>query len=224
MFLPARLAAHTGIAFAETQGETIDAPGANGQGRSIADGAEVSIKAAREVEMGDSDEATVDVIAEGETLTLPAARVLREGNLTRAPDGSFAVFDVIESCGDLCHTAIYLVARDGRRVRLGGGVVDLVVAWRSDGKEVAIGSGSLWIVSLPALAVRQLPEYTAPAYSPDGTLYVRDQHGSAFTVGAKVELKWRAPPSPPPEEGDHGADDPPPVRFDAAGKPSFEPG
>ena len=70
-----------------------------------------------------------------------------------------------------------------------------------------------------------LESYTAPAYAPDGTLYIRDQDGSAyiFAAGSKPRLVFKAEKDEAePEEDDYGADDPMPVEFDAAGKPQFD--
>ena len=222
-FLAAKLDDKHGVVFAETRGGTVEATGAGGAKTSIADGTVAEIAAVKEADMSSSEDATVDVVVDGQPVTVPAARVLLEANLLRSPDGAVALFSVIESCGDLCHTIHYVIATDGRRAKLGGGVADVVAAWRPDGTQAAIGSGNLWLVNLPELAVREVADFTAPAYAPDGTLYVRDHDGSAFTGvdGGKPKRVWKAEPLES-EEDDYGADDPPPVEFDAAGKPSFE--
>jgi len=221
-FLPAKLDAKQGIVFAETRGGTVDAIGADKARTTLPDGTVVEIAEVKEADMSTSDEASVDVVVGGKTVTVPAARVLLEATLQRSPDGAFAVMSVIESCGDLCHTIHYAIASDGRRAKLGDGVADVVVAWSKDGKQAAIGSGNLWLVSLPDLAVRLVEGFTAPAYAPDGTLYVRDHDGSAYTgvESGKKKRVFKAEPLEP-EEGDYGADDPPPVEFDAKGKPDF---
>ncbi len=223
-FLPASIADGRGIALADAQGGTIAATADDGSKIEIADGAAVAIAEIAEMGMGAGgpDSATVDVVVGGKRVALPAGQVLHEEALQRSPDGAVAVFSFINSCGDLCHTMLYVVASDGRRAKLGDGVVDVVVAWRADGKELAVGSGSLWLVALPELQVRAVHEYTAPAYAPDGTLYVRDQDGSAYTLtGTEATRVHKAKKQPPLEEGDYGADDPPPVTFDADGRPRF---
>jgi hypothetical protein len=221
-FLPSRLEANQGVLFAVEAGGTIEARTGDGATKSLNDGSVVEIKDIREAEMGDAD-SSVEIVSDGVTYTVGVAQVLREDSLTRSPDGAFAVFHVIVTCGDLCHSTGYVVTSAGKRVLLGDGVVDLAVAWRKDGKELAVGSGALWIVSLSDLAVRKLEEYTAPAYAPDGTLYVRDHEGSAYILAATAqpEQVWKAPEQPEPEEGDYGAGDPEPVAFGADGAPSY---
>ena len=48
------------------------------------------------------------------------------------------------------------------------------VAWRPDGKQVATGQWGLHLIALPAGKVTKLPQFTAPAYAPDGRLLVRE--------------------------------------------------
>jgi hypothetical protein len=224
-FLPAVLAPKTGIAFAETRGGRVQGKAANGSKTSIRDGAPVAVVSVHQAEMGDPDSSTVEVKVDGKRSTVPITAVLWEEALQRSPDGAFAVFSAITACGDLCHTEIFLVGRDGKRVPLGGGGVDVAVAWRPDGKEVAVGSGSLWLVALPGLTVRPVEDYMAPAYAPDGTLYVRDRDGSAYKLrSGKAKRVWKAPPAAEPEDGgdmEGGAMEPTPVKFDRAGKPNF---
>lgn len=209
---------------AETAGGTVEATAKDGAKVKLADGARVDVVAANEMEMGaDSSSSTIEITSGGKQWVLPLLNVLTEERLARSPDGKYAVFSAIDHCGDACHTVLYVVATDGRREKLGDGVVDRVVAWRQDGKELAVGSGILWLVRLPALEVQSDEQYTAPAYAPDGTLYVRDPDGSAYKLGAgKAKRVFKAPKPPPPLEGDYGADDPVPVEFDAAGKPTYK--
>lgn len=223
-FLPAKLDDKHGVVFAETKGGTVEATGADKAKTTIPDGTVVEIAEVKEADMSTRDEAAVDVVVGGKTVTVPAARVLLEANLQRSPDAAFAVMSVIERCGDLCHTIHYIVAADGKRAKIGDGVVDIAVGWSKDGKQAAIGSGQLWLVSLPDLAVRAIEKYTAPAYGPDGVLYVRDNEGSVWTGvegGGKAKRVWKSPWWIELED-DYGADDPPPVNFDASGKPDFK--
>lgn len=229
-FLPAKLDAKQGVLFAAEPGGTIDGKSASGAIEKLADGTVVEVGEIVEPDMSSGDTPpTAQVTVGGKTYTVRSQDVLTEANLARSPDGTAAVFSVITSCGDLCHTAAWIVNSAGKRASLGEGGVDTVTAWRKDGKEVAIGSASLVIVSLPDLTVRTLDRYTAPAYGPDGTLYVRDHDGSAFTLGAndKASRVWKAPKQPAAdseeeeEEGEYGADAPSPVTFDPAGKPKY---
>ena len=215
-FFPDKLAEKQGVILADTRGGTVEG---------IADGTVVDIGEMNEAMMGSEESSTAAVTANGRTVKVPMIHLLREASIQRSSDGKFAVLSQIESCGDLCHSMHFIVAADGRRVRLGDGVADIVVAWKKDGTEVAVGSGHLWIVALDDLTVRNVESYTAPAYGPDGTLYVRDHDGSAFIVaGAAAPRRvWKAPPVEPSGDDEYGADDPDPVRFDDRGKPIYEP-
>jgi hypothetical protein len=215
-FLPAKLGEKQGVILADTRGGTVEG---------IADGTVVDIGEMNEAMMGSDESSTASVTAGGKTVTVPMIHLLREASMQRSPDGKFAVLSQIESCGDLCHSMHFIVAADGRRARLGDGVVDIVVAWKKDGTEVAVGSGHLWIIALDDLTVRKVESYTAPAYGADGMLYARDHDGSAFIVaGAAAPRRvWKAPPKEPSEDDEYGADDPDPVRFDDKGVPIYEP-
>lgn len=217
-FFPARFADKQGVILAEQRGGSVEG---------IADGTVVTIGEVSESMMGSEGDSMAEVSADGKTAKVPMIRLLREQSIQRSPDGKFAVLSQIESCGDLCHTMHFVIAADGRRVRLGDGVVDVVVAWKKDGSELAVGSGHLWIVTLSDLSVRKVDAYTAPAYGPDGTLYARDHDGSAFIVGGAGAPKrvWKAPPKEPSELelDEYGADDPDPVRFDDKGQVIYEP-
>jgi hypothetical protein len=224
--VPSKLGDKQGIIFAETAGSTVAGKGDGGATVAIPDGAAVEIVAENEAMMGGGEEdASTVILHEGKKLTVPAIRLLVEGALERSPDGRLAVFSTIVSCGDLCHRELYVLAADGRRERLGDGVADVVVAWSKDGKQAAVGSGQLWLVDIATLRVTPLESYTAPAYAPDGTLYIRDQDGSAYILaaGSEPRLVFKAEKDEAePEEDDYGADDPMPVEFDAAGKPQFD--
>lgn len=221
-FLPTQIPAKHGIAFAEAAGGTSEAKAPDGTAVPVKDGTVLTVDREGEAVIGNSKASMDAITVAGNKLSISARNVIVESRLKRSPDGSTALFYLIDSCGDVCHTELSVVTSDGRRVALGDGTVDVVAAWRKDGKELVVGSGGLWIVSLPDLAVQTLDEYTAPAYGPDGTLYVRDQDGSGFTlVGAEAKRVFKAKKPPPLQEGDYGADDPTPPTFNAAGKPTF---
>jgi hypothetical protein len=215
-FLPEKLAEKKGLVIAEAKGGTVEG---------IPDGAVVDVVADHTAEMGGEDASTMDVAYGGKTVTIPATRVVSEAGLQRSPDNKFAVYSTIVSCGDLCHTEVYVVGTDGSRVKLGDGVVDVVVAWSKDGTTAAVGSGTLWLVDLAA-GLKSTPheDYTSPAYGPDGVLYVRDTDGSAFTGVEAGKPKRVYKTKRPKDDGDeYGANQPIPVLFDKkSGKPIFD--
>jgi hypothetical protein len=218
--LPAKLGEKAGVVFAEKQGDQVTAT-VKGQSVMIPDGTKVEVVSVKEAEMG-ADEGSVTVKFEGKDVELKPDRVLLEGLLKRSPDGKHAVFAPLVGCGDLCHSVIYLLGADGKRTKIADGSVDTSVAWQPD--KVAIGDHGLWIVTLADHAVKSLEDYTSPAYSPKGVLYVRDFTGSAFTVeGDKPKRVWKAPKQKPSgdEEGDMAPEDPAPVKFDGD-KPKFD--
>jgi hypothetical protein len=216
-FLPATIDAKSGVVFAEQAGGAVEG---------IADGTIVKVIDEAGGAVGDQADATVTIEHGGKKLTVRMDRVLREGSverLYRSPDGKHAVFAPIVACGDFCHSVLWLISTvDGRRVKLGDGGPDTHVAWHPDGSTVAVGSGSLWIVSRADHAVTAMAEHTSPSYSPDGTLYIRDRAGSAYTIasGGKPVRVWDSEK----EDGDEdemSSDDPKPVEFED-GKPNFE--
>ncbi|HEU5056675.1 MAG TPA: hypothetical protein VFU21_09110, partial [Kofleriaceae bacterium] len=222
-FLPPAIDKKSGIIFAEKAGGTV---------KGIKDGTVVEVVGESGGAVADMADATVTVKHEGRKVKLRADRVLRDidvEQIRRSPDNQYAVFSPIYACGDVCHSVLWLIsARDGKRVKLGEGGPDVEVAWHPKGGTVAAGSGGLWIVSLADYKVKELEEYTSPAYSPDGTLYVRDHEGSAFIVGkGKPKKVWDAgggddggDEGADEEEDVRGVDDPRPVRFEG-GKPEF---
>ena len=112
----------------------------------------------------------------------PNASVLTEERLHRSADRRWAVFHAVESCGDFCHAQVVLLGASGARRRLCGDEPcegpEVVVAWRPDGREVAVGGWALRVVSLPSMEPREVPDgFTAPTYGPDGALYARHTGG-----------------------------------------------
>ncbi len=218
-FLPAAIDKKSGIIFATKAGGTV---------KGIKDGTTVEVVGESGGAVGDMADATVTVKHEGKKVKLRADRVLRDMDveqIRRSPDNQHAVYSPIVACGDLCHSVLWLIsAADGKRVRLGEGGPVVHVAWHPKGGTVAVGSASLWIVSLADYKVKHLEDYTSPTYSPDGTLYVRGADGSAFTLGKGKPVKvWDSgagdePDGGPDEEED--PEDPKPVEF-VDGKPDF---
>jgi len=221
-FLPPTLDEKSGIIFAATAGGSV---------KGIKDGTAVAVVSETGGAVGDMADATVTVKHEGKKVKLAADRVLRSATVDaihRSPDNRFAVFAPIVACGDMCHSVIWLVsAADGKRVKLGEGGPDVYVAWHPRGGTVAVGSASLWIVSLPDFKVKAVEEFRSPSYSPDGTLYVRSGDGSAYTIGKGKPVKvWDsgasdAEDAPDAEEEGMDTDEPKPVDFEN-GKPMFD--
>jgi hypothetical protein len=220
--LPAKLGEKEGVVFSEKAGEQVTAS-FKGQSVMIPDGTKVEVAAEKEVGVGDQEDASVTVKFDGKDVELEADRVITEGALQRSQDGKHAVFTVITACGDLCHTAIYLLSADGKRTKVGEGGPDTTVAWTAD--KVAIGNGSLRVVTLANHEVKPFEDYTSPAYSPDGVLYVRNREGAAFKVeGDKPTQVWKPKKKKEPAddgEGDMVEEDPAPVTFEG-GKPKFD--
>jgi hypothetical protein len=217
-FLPVAIDKKSGIVFADKAG---------GMVKGIKDGTIVEVVGESGGAVGDMADATVTIKHEGKKAKLRADRVLRDTDIEqirRSPDNQHAVFSPIYACGDMCHSVLWLIsAKDGKRLKLGEGGPDVNVAWHPKGGTVAVGSGALWIVSLADYKVKPMKDYTSPAYSPDGTLYVRDHKGSAFTVGTgKPARVWDAGDEGEGEdEEDMDVEDPRPVEF-KDGKPSFD--
>ncbi len=219
-FLPPTLDEKSGIIFAARAGGTV---------KGMKDGTPVAVVGESGGAVGDMADATVTVEHEGKKLKLIADRVLRSGTvdaLQRSPDSAYAVFAPIVACGDMCHSVIWLItARDGKRLELGEGGPTVHVAWHPKGGTVAVGSGTLWIVSLADYKVKHLEDYRSPSYSPDGTLYARGDDGSAYTVGKGKPVKvWDAAGSGEafdPNDEEMAGEEPRPVEFEN-GKPSFD--
>jgi hypothetical protein len=221
--LPAKLGPKEGIVFAEKAGEQVAAVTEKGGGTvNVPDLTRVEIVEEGEPAAGSGEDVAVKVKYEGATIAIRADRVLSETALSRSPDGKHAVFNTIFSCGDLCHSVFYLLGADGKRMKVGEGGPDVTVAWGKDA--VAIGSGSLTVITLADGAAKPHENYTSPAYAPDGTLYVRDADGAAFTLaGDKATRVWKPKKKKPaPGDDEMPVEDPAPVTFDKDGKPKFE--
>lgn len=217
-FLPAAIDEKSGIVFAEKAGGLVEG---------IKDGTPVAVVAEKDGMVGDEEDASVTIEHGGKKVELKTDRVLRGGTLDgihRSADGKYAVFSPVVGCGDICHSVLWLIrTADGQRVLIGEGGPDVHVAWHPDGSTVAVGSGSLWVVSLADYKATPMEGYLSPSYAPDGTLYVRNHDGSAFTVGKGKPVRvWKAPKREAMED-DEGmpSEDPTPVEF-ADGKPKFD--
>jgi hypothetical protein len=171
---------------------------------------------------GDGTPAKATVEAAGKKGTVPTANVITADRLARSPDGQAAVFYPIESCGDGCHTQIWVLTPKSWTQLEGADALEPAVAWSPDGKKVVVGAWALYTVELPGLEVSRAEKYYAPAYAPDGTLYIRARADDAvFRVGKGGALeKLGAPPKgKKPRVADAEPEDPiPPVKFEADGK------
>jgi hypothetical protein len=191
---------------------------AGGKGVSLRDGDIVKfIEDNSGIGMG--EDTFAEVILNGKKLTVPNQHLILEKRLERSPDGQWAVFSTYTSCVDFCYATGWLLG-PAVRIRLSEHEFgpDLVVAWRKDGKQVAVGSRGLYLVSLPDGKVTDAREFTAPAYSPDGRLFVRGNGESDDAVYEWIPegkprkiLAFRG--SPPPMETDTDPGDPMPVTF-----------
>lgn len=219
--LPAKLGPKDGIVFAEKAGEQVAAVTDKGGGTvNVPDLTRVEIVEEGEPAAESGEDVAHEVKYEGATIAIRADRVVTETALSRSPDGKHAVFHTIFSCGDLCHSVFYFLSADGKRTKIGEGGPDVTVAWGKDA--VAVGSGTLTVVTLADGTAKPYDKYTSPAYAPDGTLYVRDASGAAYTLaGDKATSVWKPKKKKKPADDDMPEDDPPPVTF-KDGKPQFE--
>jgi len=219
--LPA-LADKQAFVFAEQQGGTIAMTPKAGAPVQLADGELVTFVEDSAMAGGDGEKALATIVARGITGTVPNGNVANASYYARSADGAWAVVWGIDSCGDYCHPYIHVVGASGaRKLVADNGTPDFHAAWRADGKEVAIGSGYLTIVSIPDLKVDTVDSVTSPAYAPDGTLYVRGHDGSVKKRTGKTwkVVKKGKKPKAGGDEDDGPDTDPKPVTFDAKGKP-----
>jgi hypothetical protein len=136
----------------------------------------------------------------------------------KAPAGGFAVATAMVSCGDMCHSAVWLVHGMAERWRVFEHAVSADVAWHPRGGAVAIGGdGEMALIELPSGKVLQRSRrYFAPAYAPDGTLYVRDHDDGVLTLhGDDATMVGKSTPRQP-VAGEYGMG-PAPVDFAADG-------
>jgi hypothetical protein len=171
---------------------------------------------------GMGTDTTAAAVARKAKLNVPNGQVIIEDRLHRSPDGKWGVFSATVSCGDFCYANGWLFG-PGRRLRLSeqGFGTDVVAAWRSDGKEVAVGSRGLWLIALPEAKPVEESGYCAPAYNSEGRLFVRGCGSDSDAVfewvpGGKPRQVLAGPGKPyTVEDADLG--DPPPVTFAADG-------
>lgn len=124
-----------------------------------------------------NDSGTALIEARGVQGRVPNGAVILEERLKRSPDGQWAVFSAIESCGDACHSSVRLLSarqapRDLCSEPLCGGP-EIGVAWSADHNTLAVGSYDLRVVTLATGAIRTIESMTSPAFSSSGRLFVR---------------------------------------------------
>jgi hypothetical protein len=159
--------------------------------------------------------ATVE--AKGQRGKLPAVNVISAGRLARSPDGKVAIFFPLEACDGACRAQTWIVTPEGWTQLEGADAPRPAIAWRSDGKQVIVGAGQLFTVELPGLEVSRADRYHAPAFAPDGTLYVRSTADDAVhRVGKRGALEKVG--APPRGKAPPGAEPAPPVTFEEDGK------
>jgi hypothetical protein len=218
------LAGEKGVVFSETPGGKVDMVVEGSPSVPLDDG-EVVTYEDDDAGIGNENDATARILAREHEGRVPNTRVVTEARIVRTKDGQHAVFHAIGSCGDFCHAEIWVVDSEGKRVRLSddGGSYLPQVALRPDGKELAVGSHALWLVSLPGLAVTSIDGVASPAYAPDGTLYVRDGDGSVFRMAGGQRTTVHVEKHVEHDEIEEGEQsDPEPVTFDAHGAPKWE--
>jgi hypothetical protein len=122
------------------------------------------------------EEGTALIEARGVRGRVPNGAVITEERLRRSPDGRWAVFSAIESCGDFCHSGLRLLSREQRRdlcdAPLCAGPAP-IVRWSADGRTLVIDSHGVRVISLGTLAVRSVSSVGSPVFSPAGRLFVR---------------------------------------------------
>lgn len=215
------LDAAQGVILAERPGATVTLHPAQGPDLALADGERVTF-IDDQVGVGQGD-ATATVEARGVRGVVPNARVVLEERLSRGPDRRVAVFSAVATCGDVCHTEVWLLGPEvGRAQITSDASPDVVVAWSPDGSRVATGGGSLHVTTTRDGRAGSIPDVTSPAWAPNGTLFARGANDDDAIFEVSLDAPPRrlyAPPGrrPPPPDG--AADsDPAPVHFEQNGR------
>ena len=169
--------------------------------------------------IGMGEDTFAEVVFNEQRVTVPNQNIILEDRLSRSPDGNWAVFSSFVSCVDFCYASGWLLGAN-TRIRLAERSFgpDLTVAWRSDGKEVAVGSRGLYLVSLPDGKVTSSSEFTSPTYAPSGRLFVRgngerDDAVYEWSTEGKPRKVLVVPGNPPVMETDTDPGGPRPVTF-----------
>ncbi len=216
------LPADRAVVFTERPGETLTLHPEQGADVTLRDGEVVTF--VDEVSGVGGGDATSVIEAHGVRGTVPNARVITEARLSRSPDRQRAAFAAIASCGDLCHEELWLFTASGERVRISENVgVDVVVAWRPDSARLAVGDGSLTVVSVADGHGTTIENFTSPAYAPDGALFARGSTTSddavyEVTDGAAPRRVFGSAGRPPARPVDDPREMPRAVEFEQEGR------
>lgn len=214
------LGERAGVIMAEQPGGTVTLHPESGPDLVLADGERVAFVDDNAGVGGGDASATVE--ARGVRGAVPNARVVTEERLGRAASGGAAVFSAIFSCGDLCHREVWFIGATGQRARVTEHAgADITVAWSPDGAQVAVGSFGLWVVRAADGHVESMEAFTAPAYAPDGALFVRgvreDDGVFALVDGTPPRRVFGAPGRVPAATDIALDEDPSPVVFEQDG-------
>jgi hypothetical protein len=159
--------------------------------------------------MGDAE---AKIMLAGQAASIPSVHVIDAESLKISPTGNAAVFSTVNTCGDYCYSHIWLIRKNGTRVRIAteAGPFPHVV-WSKDGKLLAVGSRGLYLGD-PAGKLVFHAAYSAPSFGPNGHLYVRG-NDAVFKWGKspKQLLKYRGTRPESQSEADLG--DPMPATF-----------
>lgn len=174
------IAADDGIVFAPTPGGAVTLR-VIGEGQStltLRDGERVRFIEEDSGIGAGSANATVTV--RGVRGEVPNAVLIRENRVRRSRDGRWVFFGAIRSCGDFCHSDLWLFGADGTRLNLcaddapacGGAEHD--VAWSPDGRTLAVSSAGLYVVELASQPrARAVAMVGSPVFSSSGRLFAR---------------------------------------------------
>lgn len=200
-----------GILLAETPGGKVTLTLDGGKTEELADLTIVKV-------MGDAA-GPMRVDVGGKQGTVKTDRIVYDDDIQRSPKGDFAVVTPLIECEDVCTKAVWLVHGSVKRWRALDSAVSPAAAWHPQGTNVAIGgSGQLVVLELPSGEVlNETNGYMGPAYSPDGTLYVRDDNFGVFTFADGKATKVGKGKKPKRIEGEFAVD-PKPVTFGPDGK------
>lgn len=214
----------TGAIFCPKAGCSVTATLEGGGTRALAAGTRVRYLEDDAMAGGDGEGVKATIELDGKKATVPNVAVITEERLARAPGGAAAVFTVIESCGDFCHSEIWVIG-GARAVKLAdadSGPDAPQVAWSPDGRRVAVGTWVLHVVELPGLALRQDDSLVAPAFAPDGALYARDHDTLQLVAvapdGGKRKLGKVPRGKAPATEDEMMPSFPSPPRFEDGGR------
>lgn len=201
-----------GILLAETAGGKITLTLEDGKTEQVADGTNVRVTG-----YGNFETVVVNTgTKQGRVVT---DRVVIDDEIQRSPKGDFALVRTEIDCVDLCWGQVWLVHGTVTRWRVLDRATLPNAAWHPQGTNVAVGgNGVLAVIALPSGEVlHESEEYMAPAYAPDGTLYVRDENfGVLKFLDGKAKKVGKG--KKPKQLEDEFAPHPQPVTFEADGK------